>query len=61
MPPLQEYRDQVCSRAEKRYLEFLVRGCAGKAGRACEVSGLSQSRLYTLLRKHGLSMKEGGT
>ncbi|HKK33844.1 MAG TPA: sigma-54 dependent transcriptional regulator [Desulfomicrobiaceae bacterium] len=61
MPPLQEYRDQVCSRAEKRYLEFLIRGCAGKVGRACEVSGLSQSRLYTLLRKYGLSMKEGGT
>ncbi len=61
MPPLQQYRDRVCSRAEQRYLEFLIRGCAGKAGRACEVSGLSQSRLYTLLRKHGLSMKEGGT
>lgn len=60
MPPLQEYRDQVCSRAEKRYLEYLIRGCAGKAQRACEVSGLSQSRLYTLLRKYGLSMKEGG-
>ena len=60
MPPLQEYRDQACSRAEKRYLEYLIRGCGGKASRACEVSGLSQSRLYTLLRKHGLSMKESG-
>ncbi len=54
MPPLSEYRDTVLQEAERRYLEDLMRTSSGKIKRACEVAGLSQSRLYALLKHHGL-------
>jgi len=53
MPTLQDYRDSVYRDAEKRYLEDLMRVTAGNVKKACELAGLSQSRLYALLRAKG--------
>jgi len=54
MPTLQDYRDTVCREAEKRYLDDLMRVTAGNVKKACDLAGLSQSRLYALLKQHGL-------
>ncbi|WP_300673550.1 sigma-54 dependent transcriptional regulator [Desulfoluna sp.] len=54
MPTLQDYRELVCRDAEKRYLEDLMRVTAGNVKKACDLAGLSQSRLYALLKQHGL-------
>ncbi|MGZ5425427.1 MAG: helix-turn-helix domain-containing protein [Candidatus Aminicenantales bacterium] len=39
---------------EKNYLSSLLRRTNGEVGEACRISGLSRSRLYTLLKKYGL-------
>ena len=51
MPTLSEFRDQH----EKQYLQMLLARSHGDRRTACRLSGISQSRLYTLLKKHGLS------
>ena len=50
LPPLNDYR----SRLEKEYLKELLRRSRGNRSDACRTSGISQSRLYALLDKHGL-------
>ena len=57
LPPFQQARDQAVSRAEKEYLEDLTAGVKGDIKTAIAVSGLSRSRLYALLKKHGVSTK----
>ncbi|SCY22102.1 sigma-54-dependent transcriptional regulator [Desulfoluna spongiiphila] len=54
MPTLQDYRDAVSREAEKRYLDDLMRVTAGNVKKACDLAGLSKSRLYALLKQHGL-------
>jgi two-component system, NtrC family, response regulator len=54
---LQEYRDAEIARAEQQYLAELMAHTRGNIRKACEVSGLSRSRLYGLLKKHGVSTK----
>ena len=54
MPTLQDYRDAVSRDAEKGYLEDLMRVTAGNVKKACDLAGLSKSRLYALLKQHGL-------
>jgi two-component system NtrC family response regulator len=51
LPRFRDFRDQ----GEARYLRALSGRCAGDVGRMLEVSGLSRSRLYALLKKHGIS------
>ncbi len=51
MPPLNEFRRQL----EKKYLKELVMRCKSDRYKACRISGISQSRLYDLLKKYGLS------
>lgn len=51
LPPLNAYRDRM----EKIYLQKLLDRTQGDRGAACRISGYSQSRLYGLLKKHGLS------
>jgi two-component system, NtrC family, response regulator len=46
-----DYRNQ----AEKRYLQVLLKRVNGNRETACRLSGISQSRLYDLLKKHNLS------
>lgn len=51
LPKLQEYRDSIYSQAEKQYLHDLMALSGKDIGEACRISGLSQSRLYALLKK----------
>jgi len=51
LPDFREYRDS----READYLRALVERHGGDIGRMLKVSGLSRSRLYALLKKHGLA------
>ena len=55
LPKLRELREDVFSRAEYNYLCSLVSLCGHNIKRACQVSGLSRSRLYSLLKKYQLT------
>lgn len=52
-PTLIECRAQ----AEIRYLKKLISQTAGNRARACQLSGISQARLYALMRKYNLSLR----
>jgi transcriptional regulator of acetoin/glycerol metabolism len=52
---LEEVRIAGLARIEKRYLEDLIQRTRGNIQTACRISGLSRSRLYTLLKKHQIS------
>ena len=51
LPLFTVFRNQM----EKKYLKALIQKAGGDRKAACRISGISQSRLYGLLRKHGLS------
>jgi len=51
---LRDFREAGLVRLEKEYLVSLLQAAAGNISEACRVSGLSRSRLYTLLKKHGI-------
>ncbi len=55
LPKLHEYRDSVYAEAEKQYLNDLMEITQRDIGEACRISGLSQSRLYALLKKNHIS------
>ena len=57
LPPLRQYRAQVMEKAEGAYLKRLWELAQGDLPRACAISGLSQPRLYGLLRQHRISLK----
>ena len=54
LPQLHELRDSMYSNAEKKYLQDLKALTDNNISEACRISGLSQSRLYALLKKHGI-------
>jgi len=49
---LQEAREAAIVEAEGRYLKELMSRTGGNIAEACRISGLSRSRLYTLLKKY---------
>ncbi len=51
LPSLRDFRDHT----EKSYLKELIRRSKGDRRLACRMSGISQSRLYSLLKRHHLS------
>jgi two-component system NtrC family response regulator len=55
LPKLTDYRDTVYSDAEKNYLRELLAITGQNITEACRLSGLSQSRLYALLKKHEIT------
>jgi transcriptional regulator of acetoin/glycerol metabolism len=55
MPKLRELREDVFFRAEYLYLSNLVSLTGRNIRKACELSGLSRSRLYTLLKKYQIA------
>lgn len=59
LPPLQEFRETIYSQAERQYLQELLILTENDLERACQLSGLSQSRLYALLKKHALNRAAG--
>ena len=56
LPCLQEFRSEVFCLAERQYLSSLVQHTGQNVRQACRLSGLSRSRLYSLLKKHRISL-----
>ncbi len=54
LPTMTEYRNG----AEKKYLQALLKRAGGDRQLACRLSGISQSRLYALLKKYHLSLSD---
>jgi two-component system, NtrC family, response regulator len=52
LPKLNEFREGVYAKAEKQYLLDLMSMADNDISTACRLSGLSQSRLYALLKSH---------
>jgi two-component system NtrC family response regulator len=52
LPPLKEFRESRIADLETRYLRELMRRTNGDMRTASEISGLSRSRLYSLLQQH---------
>lgn len=50
-----EYREKMFQKLEKPYLTHLMQTTDWNIKEACSISGLSRSRLYELLKKHGVS------
>jgi two-component system NtrC family response regulator len=59
LPKLREYRNAAVNQAEKQYLQNLMTMVAGNIKEACRISGLSQPRLYALLKLHKISKMYG--
>ena len=57
MPTLKGARDQAIADQEERYLRQLLAVADGNIQKGCEISGLSRSRLYDLLKKYQLAAK----
>jgi len=55
-PRLQEVREAALADAERNYLTELL-STVGDVREACRVSGLRRSRLYELLKKHGIAKR----
>lgn len=54
LPKLRELRERLIEQAERQYLRDLMALCNSDIPKACELSGLSQSRLYALLQKYDI-------
>lgn len=54
LPPFKEYRKSCLDRVERAYLERLMRATEGSIKDACALSGLSRTRLYVLMKEHGV-------
>jgi two-component system NtrC family response regulator len=52
---LKDFREAGLARVEKDYLKSLMQRTNGDIGETCRISGLSRSRLYTLLKKYQIS------
>lgn len=56
-PTYKESRRDVVAKMEDRYLLELLQFTSKDFKKACKVSGLSRARLYELLKKHSISIK----
>ncbi len=54
LPPYKQYKKNIIYDATKRYLIDLISQSGGDLQKACNISGLSKSRLYELLRLHNI-------
>lgn len=57
LPMLHDFRESVYSKAEQQYLRDLMEISKNDMEEACRMSGLSQSRLYALLKKQGIPLQ----
>jgi two-component system NtrC family response regulator len=55
LPSLHEFREDIFCQAETQYLHDLMVLSNKDMHAACQLSGLSRSRLYALLKKHAIS------
>lgn len=60
LPTLRDLREEVFFKAEYLYLHNLIDLTGRDIGKACELSGLSRSRLYTLLKKYRIHPHQAG-
>ena len=58
LPLFKEYRKRAVERAERKYLEQLLETADWSIKDACALSGLSRTRLYTLMKAHNLQRSE---
>ncbi|MBU0988149.1 MAG: sigma-54 dependent transcriptional regulator [Proteobacteria bacterium] len=56
--PMQDFREKIISASEIQYLKHLMAVTQNNVKQACRISGLSSSRLYALLRKYGIPVKQ---
>jgi two-component system NtrC family response regulator len=54
-PNFHSFRNTINDKAERQYLENLFAVANDNIKKACEISGLSRSRLYQLMKKHGMT------
>ena len=54
LPKLSDFRERIYADAERKYLHDLMTAANKDISAACRLSGLSQSRLYALLKSHDL-------
>jgi two-component system NtrC family response regulator len=55
LPQWKDFRKSYIAEAEQKYLHELLSQSEGNIQKAARLSGLSQPRLYELLRKHKIS------
>jgi len=55
LPSLKEFREEGPAATEKNYLSELMRITGGDIKKACGISGLSRSRIYSLFQEHRLT------
>jgi two-component system NtrC family response regulator len=54
LPSFKAYKQEVAAQAEQTYLRRLMKRSQGNIARACAISGLGRTRLYDLLKEHGI-------
>lgn len=54
LPAFKLYREAALAKTEKRYLQRLMALTRGNIKQSCKISGLSRTRLYTLMKKHSI-------
>jgi len=59
LPPLKDVRRKTIDAMEENYLNQLILLSDNSAKTACKLSGLSRARLYELLNKHNLVLRNG--
>ena len=59
LPLYREFREQAVAEAEERYIRALFQAAGGSLKRACEISGLSRTRVYCLAKAHGIRTSRG--
>ena len=52
--PLHDFRENILNQAEKQYFQDLMALVNDNIAEACRLAGISQSRLYALLKKHDI-------
>jgi len=55
LPTIKAYRSSIIDKAEKTYLQDLMATTQGSIKKACKISGLGRTRLFTLMKKHGVN------
>ena len=58
IPTFRKYRDRQLEKIEKEYLHMLIQKAKGDYKEALRIASLARTRLYELLKKHGLSIKD---
>lgn len=58
LPTLKGYRENSIAKIEKEYLQQLMSATRGNIKMACQVSGLSRSRLYGIMKKYQIHRPE---